>query len=222
MMKILCISDKVDPLIDSSGIRERFGDVDMVLAAGDLPTDYLSYIVSALDKPLLFIFGNHDLKPLPYYQLELESGLRPLDDYGQDGGGTYVGFKTHKESGLIVLGLDGSIRYNKGYNQFSQLGMWLKVVSMVPALLFNRLFFGRSVDVVLAHAPPRGVHDKGDPCHRGFNAYLWLMKVFKPRYLVHGHIHLYDSRDNRTSCYLDTTVVNAYGHYILEIGDDHA
>ena len=39
-MKILCISDETDPLIYSKNIVSRYGDVDLVLAAGDLPLKY--------------------------------------------------------------------------------------------------------------------------------------------------------------------------------------
>ena len=58
-MKILCISDQIDPLIYTNSIRQRFADVDLVLCAGDLPMDYLEFIVSSLNKPVFFVFGNH-------------------------------------------------------------------------------------------------------------------------------------------------------------------
>ncbi|MDX9898484.1 MAG: metallophosphoesterase [Spirochaetia bacterium] len=221
-MKILCVSDIVDPLVDSIGIKERFGDVELVLGAGDLPMAYLSYIVSALNRPVLFIFGNHNLNDLTYYRPNPDTRPRPSHDYGKDSGASYVGFRMRKESGLIVLGLGGSLRYNKGKNQFTQAEMWLYILAKVPALLINRLIFGRAVDIVLTHAPPRGIHDRPDPCHRGFDAFLWLMRVFKPRYLVHGHVHLYDSRDQRISEFRSTTIINAYGFYVIDTGDRHA
>lgn len=56
-MKFLCVSDQIDPLIYSTGIKERFKDVDAVLCAGDLPLDYIDFIVSSLNKPTYFIFG---------------------------------------------------------------------------------------------------------------------------------------------------------------------
>ncbi len=221
-MKILCVSDAVDPLVDSPSIRERFGDVDLVLSAGDLPMEYLSYIVTTLNKPLLFVFGNHDLKDLAYYRPSV--GMMPIlpHDYHRGMGGACVDFKLYRESGLIVMGLGGSLQYNKGQNQFSQADMWLRVFIKTPALLWNRLIRGRAVDIVLTHAPPRGIQDRGDLCHRGFDAFLWLMRVWKPRYLVHGHVHLYDARESRTARYYNTTVLNAYGHYLLDTETDHA
>jgi uncharacterized protein len=221
-MKVLCVADEIDPLVHSIRVRERFGDVDLVLSAGDLPTEYLSYIVSALNKPLLFIFGNHNLKDLPYYRPGLDTRHHSAHDYMPDSGATYIGFKSRRESGLIVMGLGGSMRYNNGPNQFTQAQMWTKVLLKVPALLLNRLLFGRAVDIVLTHAPPKGVHDKPDACHRGFEAFLWLMRVFRPRYLVHGHIHIYDAREERASRYAATMVINAYGYHVLDTGETHA
>ena len=34
--------------------------------------------------------------------------------------------------------------------------------------------------------------------------------------MIHGHIHLYDMREERTGKYWDTTIVNAYAHCIIE------
>ena len=45
-MKILCISDQIDPLIYSVNIKERYQDVDLVISAGDLPMEYLEFIKS--------------------------------------------------------------------------------------------------------------------------------------------------------------------------------
>jgi hypothetical protein len=42
------------------------------------------------------------------------------------------------------------------------------------------------------------------------------MKIFKPRYLVHGHIHLYELADVRRTRWLETEVVNAYSHYVID------
>ena len=139
----------------------------------------------------------------------------------------YVGFKLRRESGLLILGLGGSIRYNDGGNQFSQKQMWLRVLAKLPVLLLNKLRFGRFVDIVLTHAPPRGIHDREDPCHRGFEAFLWLMRWFKPQYLIHGHIHLYDNREERKTQYCETWVLNAFGYQVLDMqaqgkGDNHA
>ena len=67
-MKFLCVSDQIDPLIYSSTVKERYGDVDAVFCAGDLSMEYVDFIVDALGKPTFFVFGNHDLKEYKYYK----------------------------------------------------------------------------------------------------------------------------------------------------------
>ena len=61
-MRLLCIADHVDPLIYSTGLKERYGKVDLVLSAGDLTLGYYDFIVSTLNRPLYFVFGNHHLE----------------------------------------------------------------------------------------------------------------------------------------------------------------
>ena len=61
-MKILCVSDQIDPLVYSSAAKDYFKDIDLVLCAGDLPMEYVDYIVSVLNKPTYFVFSNHNLE----------------------------------------------------------------------------------------------------------------------------------------------------------------
>ncbi len=224
-MRILCVSDQVDPVVYSSAIRDRFKDVDLVLSAGDLPMEYLSFIVSALNKPLLFVFGNHNLDELTLYRPRADVRGRPLDvpwpsrDLMASSGAVYAGFRVVREGRLLVAGLGGSRWYNGGANQFTNLQMALRVLCLIPALVWNRIFRGRFLDILLTHAPPAGIHDRTDPCHRGFLPFLWFMRTFHPRFLVHGHVHLYDLASPRVSEYRGTTVVNAFSHYLLEWED---
>ena len=66
-MKILCVSDMIDPLVYNQNARENFPDIDMVLCAGDLPMDYIDFIVTVFNKPTYFVFGNHDLAEFRFY-----------------------------------------------------------------------------------------------------------------------------------------------------------
>jgi len=94
-----------------------------------------------------------------------------------------------------------------------------KIWALIPALILNKIRYGRYIDILVTHASPEGIHDKSDPCHRGFACFLWFMRVFKPKYLIHGHIHLYDLQDIRVSKFLETTIINAYSHFILDTGE---
>ncbi|MDR0400586.1 MAG: metallophosphoesterase [Treponema sp.] len=220
-MKILCISDQIDPLVYSNGIKERFSDVEMILCAGDLPLDYLDFIVSSLNKPLLFVFGNHNLEHLEYYRPRGEPYTVGESAY-QGSGAVHVGSRVVVQEGLIIAGLGGSMRYNRGENQFTEIQMMAEIFKLIPRLLINRLFRGRYVDILLTHASPKGIHDKEDRCHWGFNAFLWFMRTFKPKYLIHGHIHLYSLSDIRVSHYEGTQVINAYSHYVIDTSSEAA
>lgn len=220
-MKILCIADHIDPLVYSPSIKQRFGDADLVLSAGDLPMEYLGFVASSLNKPVGFVFGNHNLKALPQFK---RSTQPVLDTTSVDAqirnyyGSTYLEDRVRKFDGLLVAGLGGSMRYNDGQHQFTERQMYRRIARLIPRLLWNRLVHGRYLDILLTHAPPRGIHDKDDLCHLGFKSLLWFMRVFRPRYLLHGHIHLYDLNAKRLTRYRETDVINVYDHYVLEVG----
>jgi Icc-related predicted phosphoesterase len=90
---------------------------------------------------------------------------------------------------------------------------------LVPSLIWNRLFYGRYLDILITHAPPQGIHDQPDRCHQGFRAFVTLMERFRPRYLIHGHVHVYSPMETIETVYKDTTVINTYGYRILEIDE---
>jgi Icc-related predicted phosphoesterase len=216
-MKILCVSDQIDPLVYTNTIRERFSDVDIILCAGDLPLDYLDFIVSSLNKPLFFVYGNHNLDHFDYYTEGIRDNFTGEKEY-EGSGATHVGSRVVFHDGLIIAGLGGSMRYNRGKNQFTEFQMMGQIIRLIPRLLFNRLFRGRFVDILVTHASPKGIHDKEDRCHWGFESFLWFMRTFRPKYLVHGHIHLYSLSDVRVTKYGETQVINAYSHYVIDTG----
>jgi len=214
-VKILCVSDQIDPLVYSNSIKERFSHIDLVLCAGDLPLDYLDFIISSLNKPLLFVFGNHHIEDMHYFFPFVNNPLTE-SAVNRYSGGIHINAKMVTEQGLIIAGFGGSMRYNRGPNQFSNFMMYIKILKLIPSLLINKIFRGRYIDILLTHAPPEGIHDRPDICHRGFKAFRWFINAFKPKYLVHGHIHLYDLSDVRITHCKNTLVVNAYSHYIID------
>ena len=99
-MKILCVSDFVDPLVYNTRVKETFPDIDLILCAGDLPMDYMDFLVSIFNKPTYFIFGNHNLKEFPLYHKN--AAITPGDhnnvrnNHNQGHGFVYAGFKCIK------------------------------------------------------------------------------------------------------------------------------
>ncbi|MBD5410764.1 MAG: metallophosphoesterase [Treponema sp.] len=243
-MKILCVSDQIDPLIYNSNAKKNFADIDLVLCAGDLPLDYLDFIVSVLNKPVYFIFGNHDLKEYKYYhsshdtsskaarsvnQLASNSLTRTKAIDSHSHGAVYAGFKvlannsfllknprTGKKTPLLIAGASGSRKYNNGLCQFTETQMRLKLLALIPQLVYNKIRYGRYLDIFLTHASPLNIHDAKDRCHIGFDSFNWFIKRFCPSYMIHGHIHLYDQREERIGKYWNTIVVNAYAHCVIE------
>ena len=83
-----------------------------------------------------------------------------------------------------------------------------------------QLWKHKGVDIVVTHAPPRGVGDGEDPAHWGFEALRELLDQYHPKYLLHGHVHLrYGTDQTRERQYRDTTVINVTERYSFEIPD---
>ena len=205
-MKILSISDKIVPIIYSPQVKKKFGHVDLVIACGDLPYYYQEFIISALDKPLFFVRGNHD----------------PVIEYGENcsrdhpHGGIDLHRKAVCHDGVLLAGIEGSIRYNKGsVFQYTQNQMWFHVFRLIPGLVYNRLVKGRFLDIFVTHAPPWEIHDQKDLPHQGIKAFRWFIKIFKPRLHFHGHTHVYHPDTITDTQFGGTRVLNAYRY--LEI-----
>ncbi len=209
-MKVLTISDRVVNRIYNERVRERFADVELVLSCGDLPFYYLEYVVTMLNVPLYYVLGNH-CPPV-------RGNFAGIKVKPAPGGGVNLDGRVVNHQGLILAGLEGSIRYNqRPYHQYTEGEMRRRVFGLIPHLLIQRLRHGRYLDILLTHSPPLGIHDGQDPAHRGFRVFRWFMEVFRPRYLIHGHQHVYDPREATESRYHDTWVINAYGYKVLEI-----
>jgi hypothetical protein len=203
-VNILSLSDVQVEFIYSPRIRTRFPDVHLVLGCGDLPYYYLEYVANALNVPLYFVRGNH--ANLVEYTV---AGPRtePL-------GAVDLHNKVIRHEDLLLAGIEGSLRYREGAFQYSQVEMWGHILRMVPALLRNRIFYGRYLDIFVSHAPPWGIHDQADLPHQGIKAFRWLLKVFRPRYHFHGHIHVYQRDASIATLFQESLVVNTYGYLV--------
>ena len=199
-MKILAIADVEERCLWDYYSEERFGDVDLILSAGDLRSDYLEFLVTVTNKPLLYVRGNHD----DAYAKRAPGGCICIEDC------VYVW------RGLRIAGLGGSMRYRDGLNMYSECEMARRVRRLEPKV---RLAGG--VDILLTHAPARGVGDLDDLPHRGFDCLRDALGRWRPDCMVHGHIHQgYGPRFERVRL-LDcgTRVINACGYSIIELDD---
>ena len=210
-VRILAICDEVDPRLYGPGIEARRGQVDLILSCGDLPPYYLDYVASMVNAPIYGVHGNHDGE-------FARNRDRDGDGNGQaDWGMGELHGRVVEEQGLLIGGFDGSLRYNKGSYQYTEAGIRAQIAGMIPQLLMNRLRYGRYLDILVTHAPPRHIHDQPDRAHWGFEAYRWFLRTFKPRYHLHGHIHLYDKRTVTRTQFHETEVLNAYPYRELVV-----
>ena len=210
---MLTVSDKECLRVYSSKIKERFHDVDLAIGCGDLSYYYLEYIISSLDVPLYFVRGNH--------AKAVEYGC-----YGSreaPWGAINIHKKTvrDKKTGLILSGIQGSLRYNDGEYQYTQAQMWVMVLQLIPSLILNKIRYGRYLDIFVTHAPPWGIHDCQDPAHQGIKVFRWFIKTFQPTYHLHGHIHVYSPQTITKTKLGKTLVMNTYGYRKLVFGEEN-
>ncbi|MCX6045922.1 MAG: metallophosphoesterase [Chloroflexi bacterium] len=213
-MRALIISDKVEPILYSGGICDRVGKIDLILSCGDLPFYYIEFIISMLNKPAYYVMGNHGRE----FEYQSGKGDDAWNHQTSPQGAVNLHGHTAKEGPLLLAGLEGSIRYNDSAEaQYTDFEMRWNIAGLIPRLVRNRLRYGRWLDVLVAHSPPFGIHDQPDPAHRGFPSFLPFMRFFKPRYLLHGHIHLYRQNLTTVTKYQQTEVINVYPFRILEL-----
>lgn len=192
-MKILAVSDQRLPEMQRQDyLRRTFGDVGFIVSCGDMEASYLEFITSALNRPLFFVRGNHDEHYAP----------------GKPGGeDLHANFQIYR--GIAMVGLEGSMYYNGKNVQYSEIQMQLNALKILPRMLVHQRNHGHGADYLVTHSPPKGIHDRNhDLAHQGFRAFLWLMRLARPRYLIHGHIDIWDSRDIIETQYLDTRIIN--------------
>lgn len=191
-MKVLAVSDNVLPPLESqSNLRRQYSDVELIISCGDLPAPYLDLISSTLNVPLFFVRGNHDAQ------------YEPGRPGGDDLHSRMIGF-----NGLSFAGLEGSLDYNGEPVQYTEFAMYTMVLKFAAIPLLRRLRFGYGVDVMVVHAPPRGIHDLQDRAHRGFRSFRLMLALYRPRYLLHGHVDTWDNRRTTVTQYGATEIIN--------------
>ena len=196
-MKILAVSDEECTALWDHYVPGRLAEYDLILSCGDLKADYLSFLVTMAKAPVLYVHGNHDTT----YAENPPEGCDCIDDH-------FVIY-----NGIRILGLGGCRRYHPGDHQYTDGQMRRRIRK-----LRWKLWRAGGVDIVVTHAPPRGVGDDADPAHWGFEALRELLDKYHPRYLLHGHVHLrYGSDNQREHQYADTSVINVSERYTLEI-----
>jgi hypothetical protein len=191
---------------------------DLVVACGDLPFDYLGYVASAADRPLLYVPGDHDpdvkRRPLPMFT-DAEFSLAWKEPPGPPGGN--LDGTIEEWNGITFAGLGGSIRHRPGPNQYGEREMSFRAVRL-RARARARVVGGKGgVDVLVTHSPPRGRGDREDLAHRGFECFERLVERLEPEVLLHGQVHPSGGEEpDRTIG--DSRLVNVVPYKVIEVG----
>ena len=196
-MKILAISDEEVPGFYEYYTPGVFDGYDLILACGDLKKRYLEFIVTLAPCPVLYVRGNHDesFKDMP------PEGCICIED------------QIYVYHGVRILGLGGCQKYKQGMNFYTEKEMRKRV-----GKLWFQLWKHKGIDILLTHAPAYQLNDMEHLTHRGFQCFRELIEKYRPKYFIHGHVHKnYGRNIPSKSSYQETTVINACGHYVIEI-----
>jgi len=198
-MKILAIADVESKSLWDYFEKSKLQGVDLIISCGDLDPNYLSFLATFTTAPVLYVHGNHDVK----YEKNPPGGCICIED------------KIYVYKGVRIMGLGGSMEYTGGMHQYTENAMVFRVFKMLPKLLWRRGF-----DILVTHAPAYEINDGEDLPHRGFQIFKTLMQTCKPKYFLHGHVHMnYGRKHKRYDVYEDTTIINTYEKCIINYED---
>lgn len=197
-MRILAISDEPSQKLWGSRCREALEGVDLILSAGDLPPSYLSFLTCFTSAPVIYVHGNHD---------DIYEKKPPEGCLCADGRILLIG-------GVRILGLGGSFRYRPDcVNMYTEPEMQSRILNLRRKLRATGGF-----DILLTHAPIRGVGDEDHPSHRGFECFGPLLDRYRPAVMVHGHMHqAYTAFFQRERTYNGVPVINASTEYAFDL-----
>jgi hypothetical protein len=226
-VRILAIADEIDRRLSVARLRAM--EVDLIVSCGDLPFDYLEFVMGAANKPLYFVPGNHDpnvsrsrdpfavsgfagghMVRIPEHEAVWDSGPGPA-------GGINIDGRVIEHDGLRIAGLGGSIRYRPHVaNQYTDKEMRRRVRRLLRLARKPRYRRARPVHLLVTHSPPEGVGDMPDDAHRGFASFHHLVEALEPRVMAHGHIHPhgFEKPDQRIG---DTLIANVIPFRVLEV-----
>jgi Icc-related predicted phosphoesterase len=201
-VKILVISDAISGSLYEYFDSERFAEVEMVISCGDLPADYLEFVISMLNVPCFYVPGNHDTSFIKKKPL----GWIPLDG------------RMIQHQGVAMLGLGGSMRYKPGPFQYTEFEMKKRLLKLKPSLWMQK----NKIDILVAHAPAYQLGDMEERPHCGFQVFREILDTYSPKFFLHGHVHLNYQQTPRIQEYGTTQIINGYQYYIFDYPEERS
>ena len=90
------------------------------------------------------------------------------------------------------------------------------------AKLWFKLFRHGGFDILVTHAPAYQLNDGRDLPHQGFQVFKTLIEKYRPKFFLHGHVHMsYGRNHKRYDKYQDTHVINAFERCVFEFEDEN-
>ena len=195
-MRILAVADIKSKSLYDYYHPGKLSGFDLIISCGDLSADYLEYLVTMANCPLVYVHGNHDDK-----QKRQPLGCICADD------------KIIEVNGLRILGLGGSYKYRDGKYMYTESQMENRI-----RRLWYRLHRKKGFDILLTHAPARHLNDLETISHRGFECFNKLIDKYQPKLFVHGHVHrTYNHKLPQRCVKENTIVINASEYCIIDL-----
>ena len=197
-MKILVVSDETSPGLWDYYSQDKTAGVELIISCGDLKKEYLEFLTTIVNVPLLYVRGNHDES----YEKHPPEGCTDIDG------------KVFEYRGIRIVGLGGSRRYREGSCMYTEEQMSRRIRK-----LRRKIKKAGGVDLFVTHAPVRGLGDLEDIPHRGFSCFDDFLNEYKPACMLHGHVHKsYDYSFKRERIHESgSRIINCSGSYMLEI-----
>jgi Icc-related predicted phosphoesterase len=184
-MRLLAVADQVPHMPLERLVAHHRPDAVVLL--GDLDPDWLDPLGRFPGLPVLGVYGNHD------------DGR-----YLEASNATDVHLARAEVGGRTFAGLEGSVRYKPGVP--------LQYTQREASKLARRL---PPADVLLSHAPPRGIHEEPDDrAHEGFDALREYIETVQPLLALHGHTPAPPRGAARLG---RTTVLHIVGARVVEV-----
>jgi Icc-related predicted phosphoesterase len=174
-----------EPFIPLAGLLETHRP-DVVVTLGDLEPDVLDPL-GRFAVPVLGVYGNHD------------DGC-----YLQAANTTDLHLRSVTVGGITFAGFQGSPRYTPRVP--------LQYTQKEASRLTRRI---PRADVLVTHAPPRGIHEEPDDrAHEGFDGLRAYVEAVQPRVHLHGHTPPPPRGPGRIGT---TRVLHVVGHRAIEV-----
>lgn len=195
-MRILAIADEESAYLWDYFEKSKLEGIDLIISCGDLKPQYLSFLATFTNAPVIYVHGNHDEK----YKHTPPEGCICIED------------QIYVYKGVRILGLGGSMEYTAGNHQYTERAMQKRVRK-----LRRKIFRNKGFDILVTHAPAYGINDGEDLPHRGFQVFNTLIEKYSPKYFLHGHVHMKYGRNHaRYNTYQNTKIINAFERCVFE------